>query len=139
MENHMEFTVEIDTHGTHFLSYLFDEIDEFNREMIFEQYKFIYSDKHKKIFEENLAKLISISNQKIFEDNDDKSIFCLTGKYRCKPFTIYDYKGDRCFHIGGNDDLDVLGLKSELIKLIKNAAPTHFNMKSPYTNELFSF
>jgi hypothetical protein len=91
-------------------------------------------------FEEVLARIVTIgvaNNQNIFVDCD-KSTFELTGSYRGKIFTLYDYKANRGVNIGGKD-LDVEALILDLSKLILATNPTKFSATSGYTGETYSY
>jgi hypothetical protein len=91
-------------------------------------------------FESVLARLNSIANQVIFDDgNFDKSCFEINGTYRGQFFNLYDYKEDRCIHIGGGPELDVKDLITELNELIKAAVPKPFMCRSSYTNAKYSY
>lgn len=46
--------------------------------------------------------------------NDGKTTVEFSGTCDGKPFTLYDYHGDRTFHIGGNKDLDLVRLGHDL-------------------------
>lgn len=47
-------------------------------------------------------------------DGDGKVTVEFTGACDGQPFTLYDYKGDRAFHIGGTDKLDLVQLAKDL-------------------------
>lgn len=91
-------------------------------------------------FENVLARLNSISNQVIFDDgNFDKSSFTVKGTYKGEFFDLYDYKGDKCIHVGGSQQLDVVGLVAELKELISKAEPKPFTCVCSYTYQKYSF
>jgi hypothetical protein len=91
-------------------------------------------------FESVLARLNSIANQVIFDDgNFDKSCFEINGTYKGQFFRLYDYREDRCVHIGGGPELDVDGLIAELNELIKAAVPKPFTCRSSYRNARYSY
>jgi hypothetical protein len=91
-------------------------------------------------FEMVLARLNSIANQIIFDDgNFDKSSFKVNGTFKGQFFDLYDYKGDRCVHIGGGADLDVNGLIAELSGLVKEAQPKPFTSRCSYTYQKYRY
>ena len=76
-----------------------------------------------------------MSKQKIFEQGDDyKVTFEALGTYKGHAFALYDYKGDKCVHIGGTKHLDTKGLVKELLKMISNTEPKKFKAKCKYTD-----
>jgi hypothetical protein len=54
------------------------------------------------------------SGQSGTERAGDKTTVEFVGTCNGKPFTLYDYKGDREFHVGGNRDLDLVQLGRDL-------------------------
>jgi hypothetical protein len=91
-------------------------------------------------FESVLARLNSIANQVIFDDgNFHKSCFEIMGTYKGQFFRLYDYREDRCIHIGGGPELDVDGLIAELNELIKAAVPKPFMCRSSYMCATYSY
>lgn len=48
-------------------------------------------------------------------DGDGKVTVEFTGTCDGKPFTLYDYKGDQTFHVGGNSNLDTVQLAKDLV------------------------
>ena len=59
--------------------------------------------------------------------------------YKNEPFTLYDWKGDKCVHIGGTETLDVEGLKTELIELIKKTEPKPYTTICYYDGKKYSY
>ena len=92
-------------------------------------------------FEESVARLYNLSNQEIFFDDDDKDkiTFEATGTYKGEVFTLYDWKGGQCIQIGGTRALDVVGFIKKLKRLLAKTEPKHFEARSAYTGERFSF
>jgi hypothetical protein len=91
-------------------------------------------------FESVLARLNNIANQVIFDDgNFDKSSFEIKGTYQGQFFDLYDYKGDKCIHIGGGPNLDVNALLADLKKLLKAAVPKPFKCRCSYTHECYHY
>ncbi|QKF94105.1 hypothetical protein QKU48_gp0647 [Fadolivirus algeromassiliense] len=147
MESDIKFTSDINLDGTHFLGYLYvneSYLNMFSYKsngesiLLFDsmsQYKYDPASFEHISFEELVARLNNLSDQNIFSQGDGyKLSFELLGTYKNKPFTLYDYKGDNCVHIGGNDCLDVGGLKNELIKLINTTNPKDYTAKYHYDN-----
>lgn len=67
-----------------------------------------------------IAKLGKDYGQCVFAMADgDKSSFCLIGTFFGEPFTLYDWKNDRCVHIGGTARLDVERLKIALFRVLR--------------------
>ena len=57
-------------------------------------------------------------------------------------FTIYDYKADKCIHVGGNKSLDIKNLINDLNKLLKNTEPLEYTAKyyyGIYNREKYSY
>lgn len=79
-------------------------------------------------FEETVAKLVTLAvGYPLFETGDQyKTSFHLCGKYNGNVFTLYDWKGGDHIHIGGNNNLDVDGLITELKSLLDQTPPTSF-------------
>lgn len=135
----LQFDSNVNINGTSFLGYFF--VCEEERPIV---KKYGKHDKYKYdarlfssstlatiTFEEMVARLYNLSNQNIFEQGDEyKTSFDIIGSFNGKPFTLYDWKGDNCVHIGGHDDLEVPALRKELFKLIKKTSP------KPYTAQL---
>lgn len=92
-------------------------------------------------FQEIVARLYAISNQKIFENSDEyKTSFEISGLYEGNIFTLYDYKCDFKIHIGGHDNLDIFDLKKDLTTLILNTEPKPYVAKLYYDrDDVYSF
>lgn len=135
----LKFDSAVDINGTHMLGYLYvceDELPNAKQFQKLYKYKYdarVYNNSNIFWFEDVVARLYNISNQNIFEQGDEyKLSFEIIGSYDNKPFTLYDYKGDNCVHIGGNDDLDFVGLKKDLVKELKTTNPKHFTANLNY-------
>ena len=70
-------------------------------------------------------------------EDDEKITVMFIGTFKGEPFTLYDYRGDRTFHIGGHDTLDVVGLTEKLrgllvtYKMVQSVMP---KMTGPITS-----
>ncbi|ARF11908.1 hypothetical protein Klosneuvirus_3_43 [Klosneuvirus KNV1] len=135
----LHFDSTVDTNGTSMLSYLFvceEELPIIKKYGKLDKHKYdarSFNNSNIFYFEDVVARLYNLSNQNIFEQGDQyKLSFVVSGLFDGKPFTLYDWKGDECVHIGGKDDLDVLELKKELLKLIKKTNPKPFTAKLYY-------
>ncbi len=82
-------------------------------------------------FEETIARFLSLVPFKIFGLGDStKSLFEISGSFKDVPFSMFDYKGDECFHIAGNKEkLDIKGLIKELEKVLFASKPQEFKVE----------
>lgn len=88
-------------------------------------------------FEEVIARLYNLTNIDIFNEGDSyKSSFQIIGKYKNRIFTLYDYKEDMCIHIGGQENLELDGLRKELDLMIMSNEPKPFTTKCHYSEFL---
>lgn len=143
MESNLIFDKDANINGTHFLGYFYIDKKSINYMLQFDSSKYKYdpdSFNRSWTFENIVARIHNLSDQDIFNQGDeDKLSFELLGTYKKQPFTLYDWKGDKCVHIGGNDDLDVNGLKTELLELVKNAKPKSFITNCFYNGSQYSY
>jgi len=135
----LKFDSTVDANGTFMLGYLFvceEELPTVKKYGKLDKHKYdarSFNNSNIFWFEDVVARLYNLSNQNIFEQGDEyKLSFEVSGSFDGKPFTLYDWKGDNCVHIGGHDDLDVPGLKKELLKLVKKTDPKPFTAKLHY-------
>lgn len=135
----LQFDPTINTDGTYMLGYLFvceEELPSVKKYGKLYKHKYdarIYNNSNIFWFEQVVGRLYNVSGQEIFEQGDEyKLSFEVIGSYNGKPFTLYDWKGDKCVHIGGKDDLDVIGLRKELSTLLKNTKEKPFTAKLHY-------
>jgi hypothetical protein len=143
----LNFTLDCDIDETHFISYftISKEVDDFYKmlndnelsmDFLYEQY--FVCDIMIENFNEIVAKFNRIgkdNNINIFDNkfcDEYKISFLLSGKYKGEVFTIYDYKGDECIHIGGKNTLDIKSLIKELNELIKMTEPLEYKAKYHY-------
>lgn len=73
-------------------------------------------------FEETVARLTALSGQDPAEKAGDKTSVEFIGQFNGETFTLYDYKGDNCIHIGGGRGTDV-GRIRELVRAALEAVP----------------
>jgi len=86
-----------------------------------------------KVFEETVAKLITLSGQDPTERSDGyKTSVEFVGTYKGEAFTLYDYKGDHRLHIGGRGDLNLRAFILTLQDELKNVVPTPYTAKQYY-------
>jgi hypothetical protein len=89
------------------------------------------------------AKLYRLLGKSIFVPSkcQDKSAIHISLKYNDCLFYLYDYKGDACFHIGGNNDGKHLihQLAKDLDGLLANTKPKKFKHKSAYTGFYYRY
>lgn len=140
----LKFTLDCDINNTHFRSYytINEETDKLYKLLNDEKFNEKYFPYGSQIsdFNETVAKLNRIGNDNninIFDNQYSdgyKESFSLTGLYKEEVFTLYDYKADQCIHIGGNDNLDIKNLISELNELLKNTNPLEYTAKYHYDN-----
>lgn len=135
----LQFDSTVDINDTHMLGYLFVcefELPSVKKYGKLYKYKYdarVFNNSNIFWFEDVVARLYNLSNQSIFDQGDDyKLSFKVHGSFDEKPFTLYDWKGDNCVHIGGKDDLDVPNFKKELLKLLKKTEPKQFTAKLHY-------
>jgi len=84
-------------------------------------------------FEETVARILTASGQPIFDQRDCcKQSFEAMGKFKGGVFTLYDYKGDKCIHIGGRGSLKVQELKDALQQVLAHANPTPYEAQIHY-------
>jgi hypothetical protein len=91
---------------------------------------------HPYSFTEVVARLFSIVNYNIFENNRSDATFEIRGKFKKQIFTIYD-RSDNLIHIGGSVNLDVILLQTELLKLLHQAhqvQQSKHRLSNQYTN-----
>lgn len=83
-------------------------------------------------FEETVARLKTLSGQEPGDRADrDKTSVEFNGTFGGKVFTLYDYKGDRTIHIGGNGDLDVASLRDALRRALDGVRPSAYEAEVP--------
>ena len=82
-------------------------------------------------FVETVARLITVSGQKPVVDGY-KCTVDFHGTYQGQVFTLYDYKGDYCFHIGARSAIDLEELTKVLDEEIADAEPTPYEASSDY-------
>lgn len=84
-------------------------------------------------FEETVARLLTLTNQPAQEQGDQEKVSVeFLGTYKGKVFTLYDYKEDFQIHIGGKSDLDVEGLREELLRQLETVEPTPYRARMWY-------
>lgn len=143
MESNLTFDKKNDIDGTHFLAYLY--VNKKSRDCIlqydYSKYKYDRSSFPRSwTFQNIIGRINNLSNQNIFGQSDEEKLsFSLDGTYKNEPFNLYDWKGDKCVHIGGNDKLDVEGLRTELIELIKKTEPKSYTAICYYDGRKYSY
>lgn len=100
-------------------------------------------------YNEAVARLYALVDYNIFEQTDKYKIsFCVSGTYKEKVFTIYDYKCDEMLHIGchgaglsfglkkkeNKDNLDVESFNVELLRQMAMVEPKNYTAKYYYDN-----
>lgn len=98
------------------------------------------------VYQEAVARLYALADYNIFEETDKYKIsFCVSGTYKGKVFTIYDYKCDEMLHIGcrgagigfgikkyDKDNLDMELFKTELLEKMSMVEPKNYTAKYYY-------
>ena len=111
----LQFDSDVDLNGTHLLGYL----------------------DHPYLFAQALSRLYYLADYNIFADRNRgdiyKSSFGINGSYEGKRFSLYDYKDDERIHIGGDDNLNLDGLKHQLLCMMETANEPSFVTHSNYT------
>lgn len=137
----LSFAVPITTNDTYFITYLYindDDIPLLTNKKYQKKYKYDVKSFEGWTFEKVVACINNLSDQNIFERTDKYKVsFELVGTYKGICFTLYDWKEDNCVHIGGTEDLDIDGLKKELIEVIKMTEPKPFKTRLYYTCEKY--
>ncbi|HET9024810.1 MAG TPA: hypothetical protein VFN64_09575 [Burkholderiaceae bacterium] len=54
------------------------------------------------------------------------------GTFKGQPFALYDWKGGRELHVGGNAGLDVDGLCAAVVAQLRTVAPTPYEATEHY-------
>lgn len=100
-------------------------------------------------FEETLARILGafpISEHDAILTQDDKSCFCAYGLLNGFPFRVYDWREDRCIHVGmpNHQGEPPKGFrKSEFVHAFKMALskvkPEPFCLTSDYNEEIISW
>jgi hypothetical protein len=83
-------------------------------------------------FEETVARLVTLSGQDPTARTDGYKVSVeFTGLFGGDVFTLYDYKGGGCLHVGGRS-LDVKALETELVSLLRTVEPTPYSATINY-------
>lgn len=83
-------------------------------------------------FEETVARLVTLTGQKAQSSDRYKISVEFIGTFHGRPFTLYDYKSGGNIHIGGDHNLDVAGLRDELIEALGQVQPTPYEARLYY-------
>ena len=148
MINNIIFNGHVNTNGAHLVGYLYmdpiflQQLHSFKRsntDIAKSHPEYTYNKSiidNSLTFEKIIACLYQItkSNQNMFEQIDYKSTFSVSGTYKGMSFVLYDYKGDKCIHIGGTKLLDVRGLVNEMLYLVQQTKPKKFKTICTYSD-----
>jgi hypothetical protein len=86
-------------------------------------------------FEETVARLLTLSGQPAKSLDEYKTSVEFRGTFKGQVFTLYDYKEDRAFHVGGTEALDVVGLAIVLTGYLKDSPPSPYAAREYYNDK----
>lgn len=84
------------------------------------------------IFEETVARLITLSGQPAKSGDQYKTSVEFVGTFNGEIFDLHDYKEGRELHIGGHESLKVGGLIAALDLALGKVEPTPYTAKEYY-------